>query len=195
MEIGRKKVAVQALSTFLVLLGSSCLAARGMEYGGGPSPSPAALESDASFIRAACERTYKKELCYESLSPYAPDINSDPRSLCSRASWLALQGLENVSQALSDLKGRLAGIVPRPMPDVIDGCDEGVASAETFIWKAVKEGPKQPRDDQRTEPANRYNIAMSEARICALLDPIGHDVKAAHDAAVFLISNARDLCP
>lgn len=72
----RRMAAVQVVSTFLILLTASSLAAREIEYNDGPSLTP----SESGW---------------------------DIQSLCSCASLLlALQGLDDVSQALTDLKAQ-----------------------------------------------------------------------------------------
>lgn len=183
--------AIQVLSAFLILLlTSSCLGARQAEIKDGPSPSPAGSEWDASFIGAACDKTYKKELCYESLSPYASDINSNPQKLCSCASRLALQGIRNISRALSDDKHPI-GFPPSSSPEIeINTCREVLASAESWIQKAMKEGPEEGGYGAR----NRYNNAMIDVYECSFFN-ITQEVKATGEVALFLISNARDLCP
>lgn len=160
--MGIKKMdAIQTMPIFLILLLSSCLAARRLEYKDSPSPAPAESESDAKI-------------------------------LCNRASLSALEGVRNVSRAVSNLRVQPSENFSASLLREIGQCLDSLLHAEYKIRKAIEEGPKQSTDYY--EPSNRYEATILQVRMCGLGGPATHELLAATNLAVALLSSARELC-
>lgn len=124
---------------------------------------------------------------------YGDGPSPAPGDSCSRASWLALQGLGNMSRALSDIKAQPSGNLSAELLLAIGECLDSLIQAVGKIKLAMEEGPEQP-PVYYYEPENRYEAAISLMGYCQIDDPIAQKLRTAYDVAVALISKARDLC-
>lgn len=172
----------QAVPTILlILLTSSCLAARQLEYKGGPSPAPAVTytRSDNSVVQDRCHESENK---------------TDSRSLCTRAACHALQALDNINQALMDLEN---GPEARSMFQLTEDCGKGLTFAYKMIRQAIKEGPKPPVHEYYDYTSFTFTFALFLLHSCdvdANAAPNLHQLGESYNLFHSLIINAEGIC-
>ncbi|CAI0413668.1 unnamed protein product [Linum tenue] len=110
------------------------------------APSPAAPElpnPGAEFIRNSCNSTLYPKRCYKTLSPFAPEIGSDPKKLAKKALSVTLK----VTQSASKLMRRMSRIpgAPAAMADCVEEVEDAVEELGKSIDEMVgapAEGPE-----------------------------------------------------
>jgi pectinesterase inhibitor-like protein len=90
-----------------------------------------------TYIKTACNSTLYPQVCYESLSSYASQIQTNPQKLCTTALTLALRAAQNTSSTVSKVS-KQAGLSSTEVA-VIKDCVDNVKDSISELQDSLNE--------------------------------------------------------
>ncbi|CAN8240719.1 unnamed protein product [Cochlearia groenlandica] len=116
-------------------------------------------QTNLNYIKTSCNVTLYKTLCYNSLSPYALTINSNPQKLAMTALNLTLSSAKSLAKFIENVPNGKSGLTPLETDAVAD-CVEEIGDS----IKELKDSIKELDSIEYKDSTSKFEMVMSDVK-------------------------------